>query len=140
MYEIIVYIKGFLLYFYLINNINEENELKIVVFCLFSACVIQALYLIFQYITKTSYTIQGDWIGFIGPEGFRSRGFYGSPDAHAVFLVTIFPVFLLATYLVRGTLKRFLLLASIALIIMAILFTKVRIAIAALGVSVPSHW
>ena len=134
MYEIIVYIKGFLLYFYLINNINEENELKLVVFGLFSACAIQALYLIFQYITKTNYTILGVQSGiYTGTEGFRSAGFYGSPDAHSVFLVTIFPIFLLATYFVRDTFKRFLLLASLAMIIVAILFTQVRIAIGVLG-------
>jgi hypothetical protein len=135
-YEIIVYLKGFLLYFYLINNINDENDLRIVIYALFSACLIQSLYLIFQYITKTNYTIQGDWISYVGPEGFRSRGFYGSPDAHAVFLTTMFPVFLLAMYLVRGSLKRFLVIVGVAVVILGILFTQVRIAVAALAVSV----
>jgi hypothetical protein len=136
LYEVSVYVKGFLLYFYLINNINEHDELKIVVYALIASCVIQSLYLLFQYITKTSYTIQGDWIAFVGPEGFRSRGFYGSPDAHAVFLATIFPICLLAIYFVRDRAKRFLLVSCIALIFLGILLTKVRIAAAVLGISV----
>ncbi len=140
-YEVIVYVKGFLLYFYLVNNIKDENELKIVTYGIFAACVVQSLYMILQYATKTSYTISGDWISYIGPEGFRSRGFYGSPDAHATFLAIVFPVFVLAWFVVQDIFKKAAVLSSIIIILTAIIFSKVRIAFASMGLgSIVAIW
>ncbi|MFA6223173.1 MAG: O-antigen ligase family protein [Desulfomonilaceae bacterium] len=136
LYEALVYFKGFLLFFYLVNNIRDNYYLKLVVYALFAACVAQSLYMILQYITKTAYTINGDWIPFIGPEGFRSRGFYGSPDAHATFLVTIFPMFVLALFLLRDLFRKTIILTAIVIILAAIICSKVRIAFASIGIGV----
>ncbi len=51
-YEVIVYVKGFLLYLYLVNNIKDDDELKILIYGIFAACVVQSLYMILQYVTK----------------------------------------------------------------------------------------
>ena len=136
LYEVLVYVKGFLLYFYLVNNIKDKYYLKLVVYALFTACVVQSLYMIFQYITKTAYTINGDWIEYVGAEGFRSRGFYGSPDAHATFLATIFPMFFIALFVVKDLFKKAAILTSMVIIIAAIICSKVRIAFASIGIGV----
>ena len=134
LYEVLVYAKGFLLYFYLVNNIRDKYYLKLVVFALFAACVAQSLYMIFQYITKTAYTINGDWIPYIGAEGFRSRGFYGSPDAHATFLATIFPMFFLALFFTGDLFRKALIFTAMTIIMAAIICSKVRIAFASIGI------
>jgi hypothetical protein len=136
LYEVLVYLKGFLLYFYLVNNIRDKYYLKIVVYALFAACVAQSLYMIMQYITKTAYTINGDWIPYVGAEGFRSRGFYGSPDAHATFLVTIFPLFVVALFLLRDLFRKTIIFTTIVIILAAIICSKVRIAFASIGIGV----
>ncbi len=135
LYEVLVYVKGFLLYFYLVNNIRDKYYLKIVIIALLASGVTQSLYLIIQYITKTAYTINGDWISYVEPEVFRSRGFYGSPDTHATFLVNIFPMLFLAMFLTRDILKKALILTAMVTIMVGIVTTQVRIAFAAIGIS-----
>lgn len=134
LYEVLVYVKGFLLYFYLVNNIKDKYYLKVVVFALFAGCVIQSLYMILQYITKTAYTINGDWIPYVGAEGFRSRGFYGSPDAHATFLATIFPLFFLTLFFTADLFKKALIFTAMTIVMAAVICSKVRIAFASIGI------
>ena len=137
LYEVIVYMKGFLLYFYLVNNINSEHELKIAIYAICAGCVALALYMIVQNLTKTNYTIQGVLLtGEAGPEGFRSAGFSGSPDNSAAFLVNIFPIFLVGLFLVKDIFKKALIVASMILTALAIINSQVRIAQASLLVSV----
>ncbi|MCL5126032.1 MAG: hypothetical protein M1511_16345 [Deltaproteobacteria bacterium] len=136
LYEVLVYVKGFFLYFYLVNNIKDKNYLKLMVFALFAACVIQSLYMIFQYITKTSYTINGDWIPYVGAEGFRSRGFFGSPDAHATFLATLFPMMFLALFFMQDLFKKAAIFSAMVIVLAAIICSKVRIAFASIGIGV----
>jgi hypothetical protein len=137
LYEFIVYMKGFLLYFYLVNNINSEHELKIVIYALCAGCLALALYMIVQNLTKTNYTIQGVLLrGEAGPEGFRSAGFSGSPDNSAAFLVNIFPIFLVGLFLVKDMFKKTLIVVSMILTVLAVINSQVRIAQASLLVSV----
>jgi hypothetical protein len=133
LFEILVYLKGFLLYFYLINNIDNEDDLKTFVIGIFAAAMILTMYMIAQYITKTTYTIQGDPAVFIGREGFRSRGFSGSPDQSASLLVLVFPLFFLGFYVIKRQLWKSILLICMSLMLMAIIFSQVRIAFASLG-------
>jgi hypothetical protein len=135
MYEILVYLKGFLLYFYLINNIDNEDDLKTVILGIFAASMILALYMIAQYITKTTYTIQGEQAIFFGPEGFRSRGFSGSPDQSSALVVFVFPLFFLSFYYVKAQLWKSTFFTCMLLMLLAIIFSKVRIAFASLGIA-----
>ncbi len=135
LYEVYAYLKGFLLYFYLINNIDNEDDMKTVILGIFAASMILALYMIAQYITKTTYTIQGEQAPFFGPEGFRSRGFTGSPDQSSAFLVFVFPLFFLSCYYVKALLWKSTLLTCMLLILLAMIFSKVRIAFASLGIA-----
>ena len=134
LYEVFVYVKGFLLYLYLVNNIRNKYYLRVVIYAIFATCVVQSLYMILQYVTKTAYTINGDWISYIGPEGFRSRGFFGSPDAHATFLATIFPMFFLALFFTGDLFKKALIFSAMVTIMAAIVCSKVRIAFASIGI------
>jgi O-antigen ligase len=133
MFEAFVMVKGFLLFLTLVNTIKEERDLRIVVLALMAMGAVQALYLVFQYITRTTYTIYGGLVTAPGGEaGFRSPGFYGGPDTHAVFLVTIFPIFLAGYLVYTEPAKRFAALMAMLLIVLGLMTTKVRIAGASL--------
>lgn len=133
LFEAFVMVKGFLLFLTLANTIRDEKDLRIVVLALMAMGTLQALYLVFQYVTRTTYTIYGGLVAPPGPEaGFRSPGFYGGPDTHAVFLVTIFPIFFAGYIVYTGPAKRFATLMAMLLIILGIMTTKVRIAGASL--------
>lgn len=139
MYELYDILKGFLLYFYIINNINSNKELKIVVYAICASGILLSLFMIAQYILKTNFNISGisgTAIYQTGPEGFRSRGFTGSPDEACTILLTIFQFFFVGVLLVKDRLKKSVMVTSIVLFLIAIIFSKTRIAIAALGVGV----
>jgi len=71
--------------------------------------------------------LQGEYIIYIGREGFRSVGFLGTPDACAIILSTIFPIFLVGSLLVKNVFKKFMIVVSILLITVAIMFSQTRI-------------
>ena len=98
--------------------------------------IVQSLYLIFQFITKTSYTIQGESISIDVEEGFRSKGFFGSYDAHAIFLATILPIFLASFLVYSQPAKRLAAVASMILLMFGVASTRARIALSSLGISV----
>ena len=130
-YEVYATSKGFLLFFYIANNIRDYKDLKITVWALFGTTLSQAFYLIFQYITKTSFTIHGQELQTTDIiVGFRAKGFFGAPDAHAAMMMTIFPVFL-CTFLVskKRNLKSFALFSMLS-ILLGIVCTRIRIAFA----------
>ncbi|MGO8823216.1 MAG: O-antigen ligase family protein [Desulfomonilaceae bacterium] len=136
LYEGVDYVKGFLLYFYLINNIRDEYDLRIVVYALCAACVIESVWMMFQFIVKQNYMLQGEYIIYIGREGFRSVGFLGTPDACAIILSTIFPIFLVGSLLVKNVFKKFMIVFSILLITVAIMFSQTRITAAVFGIGI----
>jgi O-antigen ligase len=127
-YECFALFKGFLLYLYLVNNLRTKQDVNVIVYALFGATVVHALYIIGQFVTGLNYTLHGELQSYVGPEGFRSIGFFGSPDAASALMSIIIPV-ALAWLIVtpRGALRR-LILASVFIVIIAILCTKVRAA------------
>ena len=136
LYEGFVHAKGFLFYFYLINNIRDEYDLKVVVYALCAACLIESAFMIFQFIVKKNYLLQGQYEIYIGPEGFRSVGFLSTPDACAIFLSTVFPIFLIGLFLVNNVFKKFLIIFSIFLISVAVITSQTRITAAVFGIGV----
>jgi hypothetical protein len=136
LYETFAIAKGFLLFFYLVNNVTTHHDLKIIVYGLMAVGIVQSLYLVFQFITKTSYTIQGESIPSDPEGGFRSKGFFGAFDTHAMFLATILPIFLAAFLVYSQPAKRLAAVASMILLMFGAASTRARIAIASLGISV----
>jgi O-antigen ligase len=137
LYEVYDTMKGFLLFFYIVNNINSNQELKIVVYGVCLSGMLLSLFMIAQYVFKTNFTISGlstASIWEIGPEGFRSRGFTGSPDESSTILLTVFQFFFVGVLLVKDKIQKSLISLVAFLFVMAIIFSKVRIAMAALGV------
>ncbi len=136
LYEGIDYVKGFQLYFYLINNIRDEYDLKIVIYALCAACVIESVWMMFQFIVKQNYMLQGRYDIWVGSEGFRSVGFLGSPEACSIFLSTIFPIFLIGSFIVKNVFKKIIIGFSILLVLVAIMFSQTRINAAVFGIGV----
>ena len=134
-YETFVIAKGFLLFLYLVNNVKTRRDFKIIVYGLLAIGVVQGLYLTFQFITKTNYTIYGEVSGAMGTGAFRARGFFGSFDNHAIFLATILPIFLAAFFVYTQPLRRLMALASMFIILFGATATRARIALASIGIS-----
>lgn len=127
-YEVVALIKGFMIFLYLVNNTSEEADLKLIVYALFGATILHALYVIGQFITGWNYTLDGTFQQYVGPEGFRSIGFFGSPDATATMMSFVLPI-AIAYYAVLGDKRgRLLVLSGILVILTAIACTKVRAA------------
>jgi hypothetical protein len=89
LYECLALFKGFMMYFYLVNNTSTEQDLRLIVYALFVMTAIHALYVVFQFATGLNYTIHGEFQHYVGPEGFRSIGFFGSPDATATMMSAV---------------------------------------------------
>ena len=77
-FEVVALFQGFLVYFYLINNTNTVRDVRVVIYALFAAECLEALWLIFQYATGLNYTIKGVFVVPVRDQvGFRSAGFTG---------------------------------------------------------------
>jgi len=134
-YETIVVFKGFLLFLYLVNNINSRRDVKVVAYALMAVVLIQSVYLLLQYATGTNYTIYGEIPPPEPGEPFRARGFFGAFDTNAIFLVTIFPIFLSSYLAYKDPERRMLAAISMLIIIAGWITTQVRIGAVSIGLS-----
>ena len=92
LYQVYATIKGFFIFFFIANSIETDRDLKITYYALVATTLNQAIYLIIQWVTKTTFTTHGEEATtFVEREGFRSRGFYGAPDTHAALMMLVFP-------------------------------------------------
>lgn len=135
MYENIVILKGFLLFFYLVNNLNTRRDVKVVAYALMAVGLIISAYLVLQYTTGTNYTIYGEDIPTEPGNPFRSRGFFGAFDTNAIFLVTLFPIFLSSYMAYKDPEKRMLALFSMLIVIAGWITTQVRIGAVSIGLA-----
>lgn len=127
-YECFALLKGFMLYFYLVNNTSTESDLRLIVYALLTMTAVHAIYVVWQFATGLNYTLHGEFQRYVGPEGFRSIGFFGSPDATATMMTAIVPIALAYYFVVRERRGRILTLAGIFTVLLAMMFTKVRAA------------
>ncbi|MDQ7783373.1 MAG: O-antigen ligase family protein [Desulfomonilaceae bacterium] len=134
-FEIVVLFKGFLLYFYLVNNTRTEEDVKVIVAALIVGAVAHSVYIIGQFVTGWNYTIHGVLETYVGPEGFRSVGFFGSPDAASAMMSLVLPILICFLFVQKSRPLRVLAVVSIASIIVALMCTKVRATAGALLVS-----
>lgn len=134
-YEVFVLFKGFILFFYLVNNIKSRQDFRVILYGLFAGTVFHALYICGQYVSGRNYTLHGEAVTYIGPEGFRSVGFFGSPDAASALISVIFPVMLACFLVMKPRPIRTAAIGATLLSFVAILLTKVRAAEIAVMVS-----
>ncbi len=134
-FEVIILVKGYLIFLYLINTVHSLKDFKTIIYASFAGSMAHAFYIFGQFITQKNYTLHGELVMHLGPEGFRSVGFFGSPDAASVLLTLVFPI-AVAYYMVIGnSAQRRWTAVCLALVLVAIAFTKVRAAGIALIVS-----
>ena len=128
LYQVYATIKGFFIFFFIANSIQTERELKITYYALVATTLNQAIYLIIQWVTKTTYTTHGEVATtFVEREGFRSRGFYGAPDTHAALMMLVFPCIFSFFLITKNRYSKMWALVSMFLIIVGTIFTKARI-------------
>jgi hypothetical protein len=127
-YECLALFKGFMMYFYLINNTSTEQDLHLIVYALFVMTAVHAIYVVFQFLTGLNYTVHGEFQKYVGPEGFRSIGFFGSPDATATMMSAVVPIALAYYFVIKESGRRTFVLAGLSLVLIAMMCTKVRAA------------
>lgn len=126
-YAVFEFFKGFLLFWYLANNIEDERDLRIIVYGLFAGTVAHALYICFQYATGLNYTVHGVASQhFVPLEGFRPVGFSGSWDEAAIMIATGLSVMLAHALVVTRGPKRQFSLVLVVIVLVGLLLTKMR--------------
>ncbi len=128
LYQVYAAFKGFFIFFLIANTIQTERDLKITYYALVATTLNQAIYLILQWITKTSFTTHGEEsLYLVEREGFRSRGFYGAPDTHAILMMLVFNCIFAYFLITKSRSSRMWALISIMTILVGTICTKARI-------------
>ncbi len=126
-FEVIAVFQGFLVYFYLINNTKTVRDVQIIIYALFAAQSLEALWLIFQYVTGLNYTLKGVFVQPIRDEvGFRSAGFMGSDVVATQMISFLAPVVLAYYFMVAKGIRRVMAAAIILIFIAGIMCAKTR--------------
>jgi hypothetical protein len=134
LYEGIVYVKGFLFYFYLINNITDLKDLRIVIYGLCGAGLIESLVMIVQFAVKKNFMIQAYYQISFGGGPFRSVGFLSHPDACIILMATVFPILVVGMFMVKSLYKKIAITSSAVSILVAAGLSQTRIAILIFGI------
>jgi O-antigen ligase len=128
-FEVVTLVQSFLVYFYLVNNTNSVRDLKNVVYALFAAQMIEALYMIGQAVTGMNYTLKGVFIAPIRDEvGFRSAGFTGAEVVAEQMIALVAPVVLAYYFKIKSPWRRLMAAAIILIFAAAIMCAKSRAA------------
>jgi hypothetical protein len=136
LFEVVELFKGFLLFFYLVNNLSSERDLKVVLYALFANTITHALYIIFQFVTGLNYSAHGEpSTHLVEGEGFRPAGFSGSWDAAAAMMHLVLPVLFAYYFIVKDRARHRAVLVGIGIVLVGLLITKVRGAYGATVVS-----
>lgn len=136
-FELVTLFKGLLLYFYLVNNLSSEQDLRVVLYAFFAVTVAQGLYIIMQYITGFNYDLHGETPVDTTAMGgvYRAIGFTGWDGAAAV-MNYILPIMLIYYFLITEKFKRWGTLIGIGIVLLGLLFLKLRSAYFASLVSI----
>jgi len=126
-FELVTLYKGFLLYFYLVNNLSSEQELRVVLYAFFAVTVAQGLYIIMQYVTGFNYSLHGETPADIaaGAQAYRAIGFTGW-DGAAAIMNYILPIMLIYYFIIPEKFKRGGTLIGIGIVLLGLLFLKMR--------------
>jgi hypothetical protein len=127
-FEVVVLVKGFFLYLYLVNNTRTQKDLRVIVYALLASATIHSIYILMQYATGQNYTLHGVLVrGFRGGyEGFRAVGFSGSWDSAAAMFSFVFPIFLTYFLTMEGRSRRLAALLGMSIVLAGLLCLKVR--------------
>lgn len=137
LFELVTLLKGYLLYFYLVNNLSTERDLRLVLYAFFAITVVQGLYIILQYVTGLNYNLHGEGKKDLeeAVQIFRPVGFTGSWDESAAIMNYVLPAMLVYYYVVADKFKRGATLIGIGIVLLGLLLTKMRSAYLAALVS-----
>lgn len=136
LFEVFYLSQGFLLFFYLVNNIETQRDFRLVFWALFAGAVAHGLFMIMQFVTGLNYALTGDFYGVIGPEGFRSVGFFGGGDAAALMMGYVVPIGIAYTFVIAEKRERLWMFLCLVVIAMGVLVTKFRVASIAMVLSI----
>lgn len=127
LFAVVDFFKGFMLYFYLVNNIEDDRDLTVILYGLFANTVTHALYIAFQFATGLNYTAHGEASKHYVPlEGFRPVGLTGSWDEAGILIATGMSVMLAYTLIVTKGPKRQFFLVVLVTVMTGLLLTKMR--------------
>jgi len=136
-FELVTLFKGLLLYFYLVNNLSSQKDLRVALYSLFAVTVAQGLYIVMQYVTGWNYNLHGETPLELGEPGqvFRAIGFTGSWDGSAAIMEYVLPIMLIYYFVIGDRSRRLAMLMGVIIVTVGVLLTKMRTAYFAAAVS-----
>jgi len=136
-FELAAMFKGLLLYFYMVNNLSTERDLRVILYALFAVTVAQGLYILMQYTTGWNYNLHGETSPDLAELGavFRAVGFTGSWDESAAMLGYVLPTMLVYYFVIADRVRRRAVLMGAIIVIAGLLLTKMRTGYVAAAIS-----
>lgn len=128
-FEVITLFQGFMLYFYLINNVVTFRDLRLVMYGLFAAQCLESLWLFFQFVTGLNYTTKGLFVEPVRDAvGFRAAGFSGGEVGSTQMIAFLAPVVLAYYFGIAHRLRRLMAAALLLTFLIGILCAQTRAA------------
>jgi len=93
LFEVVVLFQGFLLFFYLVNNLGTLRDIRVTVYALLAGALAEAIYMGIQYVTGLNYTLRGALV----PQRdviFRPTGFFADEVLSSQMMAMVVPIVL----------------------------------------------
>ena len=135
-FGIISYIEIFIFYFYLVNNINNRQDLKLILFSLQLCLLIFSSVCILETILKTNFTASFKVLDYESDLGvFRAAGLTGSATYAGGFLASLLPLVFIQIFMTRNKIIRLMIFILSMMGMLALILTLTRGAWLALAIT-----
>lgn len=135
-YGIISYIEIFIFYFYLVNNINTRQDLKLILFALQLCLLVFSSVCILETIIKTNFTASFKVLDYESDSGvFRAAGLTGSATYAGGYLATLLPLVFIQIFITRNKIIKLSIFLLSMTGILALILTLTRGAWLALAIA-----
>lgn len=134
LFEIAVLLQGFVLFFYLANNLETLRDIRVTVYALLAGALAQAVYMEMQYVTGLNYTLRG---AFVTQRDaiFRPAGFFADEVLSSQMIAMIVPLVLTWYFTSSRRIMRVMAVVSMLVLLAGLLAGQHRASWGAVAVS-----
>ncbi len=125
-FSIVQNLKTVILYFVIANKVRDKAMLHMILKFLMICLIVEGLFCILQFITKTNFTIAFQVVKSLGDETFRIAGTTGSPNVTASYLASMISVPLLFLLVYKNQESKLLSLLATGIGLIAFILTQTR--------------
>lgn len=112
LFEVTILFQGFILFFYLVNNIETLRDIRVTVYALLAGALASAVYMGMQYVTGLNYTLRG---AFVTQRDaiFRPAGFFADEVLSSQMMAMVIPIVLTLYFISSRRIIRVMALVAI---------------------------